>query len=46
MTGIDFFADKYSKEVQESFETSYDMTDWAGSEDNCMACNGKLKQPN
>lgn len=46
MTGIDFFADKYSKEVQESFETSYDMADWAGTEDNCMACNGKLKQPN
>jgi endonuclease G len=44
LTGQNFFNDKYSKEVQDSFETAFDIKDWAGTEDNCAACNGKLKQ--
>lgn len=44
MTGVNFFNDKYSKEVQDSFETAFDLKDWVGTEDNCVACDGKLKQ--
>ncbi|MCK6597800.1 MAG: DNA/RNA non-specific endonuclease [Bdellovibrionaceae bacterium] len=43
LTGINFFEDKYSKEVQDSFETKFDLSDWKGKEQNCEACKGVLK---
>lgn len=44
VTGINFFKNKYSQEVQDQFETSFDLNDWIGTEVNCVACNGVLKQ--
>lgn len=43
MTGLDFFKDKFAQAVQDSFETSFDLKDWVGTEQNCAACNGVLK---
>lgn len=44
ITGIDFFQGKYAQEVQDTFETSFDWKDWEGTEANCSACAGVLKQ--
>lgn len=44
ITGINFFKNKYSQVVQDQFETSFDLNDWIGTEVNCVACNGVLKQ--
>ncbi|MCB0368965.1 MAG: DNA/RNA non-specific endonuclease [Bdellovibrionales bacterium] len=43
MTGLDFFKDEYAQQVQDSFETSFDLNDWINIENNCEACDGKLK---